>query len=108
MPTSGNMINTGGPTASDAGASRGTMRQTALEMPGGDGMQRQASKQSGRRNSKSGAPGQDGQGNDGGRRASVEEVLNQFRQGNRDVNNAYQTIKTMEQESIPDIMAALE
>ena len=37
MPTSANMINTGGPMASDAGASRGTMRQTTLGMPEGDG-----------------------------------------------------------------------
>ena len=31
-----------------------------------------------------------------------------FRQGNRDVNNAYQTIKTKENESIPDILDALD
>ena len=52
MPTSANMINTGGPMASDAGASRGTMRQTTLGMPEGDGDRRSAS---GRRKSKSGA-----------------------------------------------------
>jgi hypothetical protein len=44
----------------------------------------------------------------GGRRPSVEEVLNQFRQGNRDVNQAYNTIKRVEKESIPEILAALE
>ena len=31
-----------------------------------------------------------------------------FRQGNRDVNNAYQTIKTKENESIPDIRDTLD
>lgn len=38
MPTSANMINTGGPTTGEGGASRGTMRSTAggLGVPGGD------------------------------------------------------------------------
>ena len=48
------------------------------------------------------------QNNNSGKRASVEEVLNQFRQGNRDVVQAYDTIKKMENQEIPDILAALE
>ena len=45
--------------------------------------------------------------NKGAKRQSVEEVIDMFKRGNRDLHDAYRKIKETEKE-IPDIVASLE